>query len=147
VPLVGRRAWACSITLSCWDELPNRLREGEMSEMPNDRYRPININTSEPPGVASGGKHAMIIHFDDAINGSFESIGAVSVWANVWILLRDREVKGIAWQFQIFWCLWGIWNCWFYKDLEQIISWIAGIILCIGNLVWWCLWIKIRSER
>lgn len=83
----------------------------------------------------------------DLINGAFEAFGAWSVWANVKRLQRDRDVKGIVWQFTIVWWLWGVWNLFYYPSLHQFASFIAGIVLVAGNAVWLVTWLKIRGEK
>jgi hypothetical protein len=72
----------------------------------------------------------------DVVNGCFEMAGALSAWMNVRRLRRDREVKGIVWQWTIVCQFWGIWNIWYYYGLHQWFSWTAGIALCAGNTVW-----------
>lgn len=84
----------------------------------------------------------------DVVNGAFEAFGAWSVWANVKRLRRDRDVKGIVWQFTIVWWLWGVWNLYYYAHLSQFVSWAAGVVLVVGNAVWLIVWLKIlRSKK
>lgn len=83
----------------------------------------------------------------DTVNGLFEAFGAWSVWANVKRLRRDRDVKGIVWQFTIVWWLWGVWNLYYYRHLQQTVSFTAGCALVAGNFVWLWTWIKILNER
>ena len=84
----------------------------------------------------------------DAINAMFEACGAWSVWANVARLRRDRDVKGVVWQFTVVWWMWGIWNLWFYGPaLHQWLSEAAGAVLVCGNLVWLVVWLWILHER
>lgn len=75
----------------------------------------------------------------DIISAMFESVGAVASWLNVRAYLKDREVKGVVWSMAFFWVAWGIWNLYFYPSLNQWFSFYAGIVLCLGNLVWLCL--------
>lgn len=72
----------------------------------------------------------------DFVNGCFEAVGAVSAWSNFVRLRRDRQVKGIVWQFTIFWFAWGIWNLYYYPSLGQQFSFWAGIALVAGNCAW-----------
>lgn len=84
----------------------------------------------------------------DLINGTFEAFGAWSTWANVQRLRKDRDVKGIVWQFTICWWLWGVWNLLYYGPiLHQWISECAGLVLVCGNAVWLMMWIKMRRQR
>lgn len=82
----------------------------------------------------------------DVTNGLFEAFGAWSVWANVARLRKDRDVKGVVWQFTIVWWLWGVWNLFYYPFLGQWYSTIAGAVLVTGNGVWLYTWRKIRNE-
>lgn len=83
----------------------------------------------------------------DLLNGLFEAFGAWSVWANVARLKKDRDVKGVVWQFTIVWWLWGLYNLFYYPWLHQWFSFCAGCVLVVGNGVWLWIWIKIRRER
>lgn len=86
----------------------------------------------------------MISSLPDLVNGTFEAFGAWSAWANVKRLRRDRDVKGVVWQFTVVWQLWGDWNLFYYWDLHQFASWAAGCVLCAGNAAWlytlWTIW-------
>jgi hypothetical protein len=83
----------------------------------------------------------------DSVNAAFETFGAWSAWANVKRLRRDKEVKGVVWQFTIIWQLWGVWNIWYYYGLQQWYSWTAGMILCAGNTVWIFTMARVLHER
>lgn len=84
----------------------------------------------------------------DLINGTFEAFGAWSTWANVKRLRKDRDVKGVVWQFTICWWLWGVWNLLYYGPiLHQWISECAGLVLVCGNAVWLMMWITMRRQR
>lgn len=86
------------------------------------------------------------VHLPDMINATFEAFGAWSTWANVKRLRRDRDVKGVVWQFTIVWWLWGVWNLFYYPSLSQYWSTAAGAVLVTGNAVWLVTWLKIRRE-
>lgn len=73
---------------------------------------------------------------NDAINGGFELVGAVFVWANVVRLRRDRVVRGVYWPTMGFFAAWGFWNLWYYPSLDQWFSFAAGIVLVAGNAAW-----------
>lgn len=83
----------------------------------------------------------------DRINGAFEAYGAWGAWANFARLRRDKEVKGIVWQFVLGYQLWGVWNIWYYYGLEQWFSWDAGIVLCAGNTAWVITMARILHEK
>lgn len=83
----------------------------------------------------------------DLVNGCFEAAGAWSAWANFKRLKRDRDVKGIVWQFTFIWCTWGYFNLIFYPYLHQWFSALAGAVLAVGNTFWLILWLNILRER
>ena len=72
----------------------------------------------------------------DTINALFEGIGALLVWYNVRVLLRDKIIKGVSWSVQAFFASWGLWNLYYYPSLGQWHSFYAGIVLVSGNLIW-----------
>ncbi len=72
----------------------------------------------------------------DMINGAFEFMGALLVWLNVRRIYIDRELKGISWGVQGFFASWGAWNLLYYPALGQYCSFVAGIGLFAGSLVW-----------
>lgn len=72
----------------------------------------------------------------DLINGIFEAGGAVMAWRNAYQLWKDREIRGVYWPIYFFYSAWGVWNLWYYRSLDQLISWYAGMVLVIGNLLW-----------
>lgn len=84
-------------------------------------------------------------HWPDVVNGSFEAGGAVAVWMNVAKLSKDREVKGVVWQFSVFWWVWGLWNLLYYPLLGQWLSTVSTVAICLGNMMWVVLWLKIRK--
>jgi hypothetical protein len=72
----------------------------------------------------------------DIINGAFEALGAVTTLINIMRLHRDREIKGIFWPVWLVYTAWGTWNLFYYTHLGQWASFIAGIAVVAGNLVW-----------
>ena len=72
----------------------------------------------------------------DLINCGFELLGGVSGIVNIRQLIKDKEIKGVAWHVTLFFLAWGLWNLYFYSHLDQWLSFIAGIGLTITNLVW-----------
>lgn len=72
----------------------------------------------------------------DAINGTFELFGALSGLANIRQLIKDKEVKGVAWHVTLFFVAWGLWNLYFYSHLHQWLSLAAGVGITATNVVW-----------
>ena len=72
----------------------------------------------------------------DLVNGSFEALGAVTVWQNVRAIRRDRKVMGVDWRVTMFFTSWGIWNLYYYPSLGQWLSFAGGISICAMNIIW-----------
>jgi hypothetical protein len=72
----------------------------------------------------------------DAVNGGFETLGAVAVWVNVRRLWKDRMVRGIDPLVTVFFTVWGVWNLYYYPSLNQWYSFAGGALLASGNLAW-----------
>jgi len=72
----------------------------------------------------------------DQINGTFEVLGSVTTWMNVVTYFKDREVKGVYWPATFFYIAWGLWNLWYYPQLNQIWSFYGGLCIATGNIVW-----------
>lgn len=85
----------------------------------------------------------------DTVNGAFESMGGWFIVLNILQILKDRTVKGIHWGTQVFFTSWGIWNVYYYPHLGQWVSFVGGVFLCLSNLVWLTLYIRIyvKSDK
>lgn len=83
----------------------------------------------------------------DSVNSMFEGFGVYACVGNIRALRRDRDVKGIVWQYTAVWWVWGLWNMVYYPFLHQWWSAAAGGGLCIGNFIWVYMWIKIRRSK
>ena len=77
-----------------------------------------------------------MVQVPDLINGTFEAIGGVTTFLNCWQLYKDKEVKGVVWQLNIFYIAWGLWNLYYYPVLNQWLSFAGGCIIVTGNVVW-----------
>lgn len=83
----------------------------------------------------------------DAINGSFELVGAAVVWMNVVRLRRDRVVRGVYWPSIGFFAAWGFWNLYYYPSLDQWFSFSAGVVLVAGNAAWVMMVLMMRADN
>ena len=83
--------------------------------------------------------------FGDTVNGLFEAVGSGCIWLNVRAILRDRQVRGVYWPVTAFFFAWGLWNLWYYPSLGQWWSFVGGLLICAGNIVW--LWLAGRFTR
>lgn len=80
----------------------------------------------------------------DIVNGSFEVVGAIATWANVRRLIVDKRLQGVNWYSMAFFAAWGLWNLVYYPHLNQWASFVGGVLLVSGNLVWVALALKYR---
>lgn len=83
---------------------------------------------------------------NDLTNASFEVIGGICTWMNVLKLAKDRVIRGVDWRVSFFWWSWGAWNLVYYPSLNQMASFIGGLILCAGNAAWIFLALKFRNK-
>lgn len=75
----------------------------------------------------------------DAINGAFETLGGLLILLNVRRVLRDRSTRGVSIVPTAFFCLWGLWNLYYYPSLDQWVSFAGGVAVVAANSVWVCL--------
>ena len=78
----------------------------------------------------------------DLVNGLFEMFGAVLTWMNAHRLYKDKHIQGVYWPVTAFFTLWGLWNLYYYPALGQWFSFVGGLVLVAGNVVWTFLAIK-----
>lgn len=83
----------------------------------------------------------------DLANGLFELGGSICVWMNVFRLRKDRELKGVDWRVTAFFTLWGVFNMLLYPSLGLWFSMAAGAIVCLGNLVWVTMAVRLILEK
>ena len=84
---------------------------------------------------------------NDDINGTFEFLGGIALWSNVWRLWKDRNALGVNWQTTVFFFTWGVWNCFYYPSLGQMFSFLGGLFICSGNLAWVSMLWYLRRHR
>lgn len=72
----------------------------------------------------------------DIVNGLFECLGGVLLWANVIRLHRDKRMAGVSIYPTALFMLWGFWNLFYYPSLSQWWSFIGGINVVTANAVW-----------
>jgi len=86
----------------------------------------------------------MNVNHLDMINGTFEFIGAIVSWRNVYQIYKDKFIAGVYWPATAFFGLWGLWNIFYYSGLNQTWSFCSGILLCLANLTWVSLYLYYR---
>lgn len=83
--------------------------------------------------------------FPDFINGVFELLGSVAIFAHVRRIRRDKKVAGVDWRATLFMSLWGYWNLFYYPQLDQWFSFVGGLAIVAGNTAWLYYLLKYRS--
>lgn len=84
--------------------------------------------------------------WQDAVNGLLEFGGAWFTWGHAVALFRDKEVRGVYWPAFFFFALWGVWNLYYYRHLDQPLSWLGGAVLVAGNFAWIALFLVYRRR-
>ena len=83
----------------------------------------------------------------DLVNGAFEALGSLAIWANVRKLHIDKQVRGAHWQPMAFFSTWSIWNLYFYPHLNQWLSFTGGCSLTLANVTWTVLAMYYMTRR
>lgn len=78
----------------------------------------------------------MIALTPDLINGLFEGFGGLMILNHCRALYNHKYVRGVSVVSTIFFFLWGIFNVYFYKHLNQPFSWWAGIFMTCCNFLY-----------
>jgi hypothetical protein len=72
----------------------------------------------------------------DLLNGIFEFVGSLTIWANVRKLHADKEVKGSHWEMMIFFAAWAGFNLIYYPHLNQMWSLAGAISMFVAEWAW-----------
>jgi hypothetical protein len=72
----------------------------------------------------------------DFINALFEFSASFAIIINIIKLIKDKQIKGISLWSSTFFMVWGIWNIYYYNELQQSFSFYCCIIMCILNIGW-----------
>jgi len=82
----------------------------------------------------------------DLINGLFEASGALAMLGNVARLRKDKQTRGVCWTTTLFFTSWGLWNLFYYPNLNQPLSFFGGLALAIANGAYLFLMVKYRRN-
>lgn len=69
----------------------------------------------------------------DFVNSGFEFATAVFMYLHCRTLYRDKKTKGVNINSIMFFFTLSMWNLYFYRDVEQSLSWYAAILVFITN--------------
>ena len=72
----------------------------------------------------------------DLINGLFEALAGFAILNNCRVLYHDKIFKGISLWSTVFFTSWGFWNLYYYPHLNQIISFMGGLLIVGANVLW-----------
>lgn len=72
----------------------------------------------------------------DIVNGIFEIIGGLFILNHCRVLYKDKQVKGVSVLSTVVFTLWGFCNLYFYPSLNQMISFVGGVIMVIANTLY-----------
>lgn len=81
----------------------------------------------------------------DLTNALFELGASAAIWISIFKVWEDKFVAGISWLTILFFTTWGFWNLYYYYDLEQYLSWYAGMAMAVTNVVYLYSLIKFRD--
>jgi hypothetical protein len=72
----------------------------------------------------------------DLVNGSLELVGALLLMSNVVAIRESKCLKGVRWYPVAFFSAWGFWNLFFYRHLDQWLSFIGACCMVLANTLW-----------
>jgi hypothetical protein len=70
----------------------------------------------------------------DIINGTYELLGSIAVWSNVYAISKDKGYAGIRVSVMAFFTSWGFWNLYYYPHLGQFVSLLGGVSIAVANV-------------
>lgn len=83
----------------------------------------------------------------DQINGIFEALGALFVFNHCRHVLRQWQVAGVSVMSTVFFTAWGLWNLYYYPQLNQPFSFYGGEALVVANLCWVGLMLAVKFQN
>ena len=72
----------------------------------------------------------------DHANAFFEALGTFFIGRSVFKVIKDKMVRGIAWEQVAFWTIWGYWNIYYYWAVGSSWSWWAGCGVTVANTIY-----------
>lgn len=81
----------------------------------------------------------------DKINSVFEAAGGLFIVLSILQVWVDKSVAGVSLWHVSFFTLWGYWNLYYYKAIQQRFSLIASIGVTAANTVWLALLIYYKT--
>ena len=72
----------------------------------------------------------------DLINGIFEFTGSLFIWRSIVLLHKQKMVRGVSFLTTGFFAVWGLWNLFYYPNLNQWLSFYGGLSIVSANCIW-----------
>lgn len=82
---------------------------------------------------------------EDIVNSGFHLGAAIFTFLNCYTLYKEKEVKGVNVFTTVFMVLWGLWNLYYFKALNQPFTWYMNIAILSANVLWVSLVFKYRK--
>ena len=83
----------------------------------------------------------------DLINALFEVGGFLVICLSAYKCYENKSADGIHWALTSFFFIWGIWNLYFYPAVGQMLSFYAGCLIVLANMVYTALIIKYSRRK
>ncbi len=83
----------------------------------------------------------------DLFNGTFECVGGIFLFLNVYRLYKDKVLAGVHWLPQIWFMSWGYFNIFYYPHIHQILSFYGGLVVVTANTCWLTLYLHYRFKK
>ena len=74
--------------------------------------------------------------YPDLINGIFEASGSLFILRSVFLLHKQKLVRGVSLIHVAFFMAWGWWNLYYYPHLGQWLSFSGGCLIVLTNSFW-----------
>lgn len=78
----------------------------------------------------------MMMVSSDFINSLFEFSGMFFIMPSIFKLHKQKRIQGISFIHVLFFLVWGMWNLYYYQDLNQPLSLIGAVGILTVNAVW-----------
>ncbi len=72
----------------------------------------------------------------DLINGTFEASGSLFILRSIFLLHKQKLVRGVSLIHVAFFMAWGWWNLYYYPHLGQWLSFGGGCLIVLTNSFW-----------
>jgi hypothetical protein len=89
----------------------------------------------------------MDLHLLDFLNSFFEYTAGGMIWLNIWTIWKDKTIKGVSLFATVYFAALASFNLFYYWELNQKISFFAGVFVAIGDILYLYLFLKYRKNK